>query len=587
MQSTIKVKFSNPHPRRRVILNMGLGPCRTATLAILLWMAGFSPCFGAGQKAGADEAAGLFSRDRLLEVQIELAPSDWDQLRAEHHDLVAALGPSRLEKPPPDPYHIYPATAIINGERLESVGLRKRGFLGSASTVRPSLGIRFDAYDKERRYKGLKRMSLNNNLQDPSQMRQVLAYGLFAKAGLPAPRCSLAKVTVNGQFLGIYTHVEAVDEVFLRRQFGSSKGNLYEGRLSDFRPGWVKTFERKNHKDEPDTSDLNAVVDALALPAAQMLEVLPRLVDVEEYRSFWAVECLIGHWDSYSNGGNNFFVYFPPNSGRMVFIPWGADGVLGIPDPFKEGPVPVSVMAGTQLPHRLYQIPRERAAYRLRLREVLETVWNEDELLAEMERLDKLVRPYLHVPPTRFQASKAQLRAFIHARRAAVESELNGPAPREGLELRKSPCLHPAGRVTADFQAQWREAFDIRSTGPAFVTMTTAQGVSRAMSRAAVHRSDDGRFPEGAVVWFLGGNLWEARVRGGAIMIPAEHFAAGNIPLDGTHALGIFMDAQFLQGRGRRGGLLVGNMHLESAGTTPGALVKGRVEAELYVMDKP
>lgn len=554
----------------------------------MMGMAGALIGAASGRGPARDEAASLFAPDRLLEVQIELAPSDWNQLREEHPDLAAELGPARLEKPPPDPYRLYAATVVIDGTRVTNVAVRKRGFIGSASTVRPSLGIRFDAYDKGLRFHGLKRMSLNNNLQDPSQMRQVLAYRLFAAAGVPAPRCSLARVTVNGRYLGIYSHVEAVDENFLRRQFGSSAGNLYEGRMSDFRPDWIKTFERKNHKDEPGTQDLEAVMGALALPTTEMLQTLPRLVDVEEYRSFWAVECLIGHWDSYSKGGNNFFVYFRPDTKQMVFIPWGADGVLGVPDPFTREPVPVSVMAGTQLPHRLYQVPGERAAYRQRLRELLNTAWNEEALLAEVERLRTLVRPHLHVPPSRFNAAVAQIRAFIQARRTGMELELNGPAPRWPLPLAASPCLWPAGRITSEFQATWRENLDLAATGPAWLTLTTPAGeVSRAPARVAAHRADDGRYPEGVALLFLGGNLWEARVRGGAVMIPQEHFAAGKIAINGTHALGIFMDAQFGQNRPRRGGFLVGTLHLDSAETTPGAIIKGRMEAELYVMDKP
>jgi hypothetical protein len=546
------------------------------------------PGAAAGSAPARDESAFLFASNRLLEVEIEVAPADWNKLREEHHDLVAALGPARLEKEPPDPYHLYPATVRIDGETVAKVGLRKRGFLGSASTVRPSLGIRFDAYDKNQLFKGLKRMSLNNNLQDPSQMRQVLAYRLFAEAGVPAPRCALARVTVNGQYLGVYSHVEAVDEVFLRRRFGSSAGHLYEGRLSDFRPDWIKTFERKNHKNDASTRDLEAIKEALELPVPEMLETLSRLVDLEAFRSFWAMESLLGHWDSYSNGGNNFFVYFRPGNGSMVFIPWGADSVLGIPDPFREGPTPVSVMAGTLLPHRLYEIPGERAAYRERLRELLRSVWNEEALLAEVDRLSRLVRPHLHVPPSRFQASVVQLRAFIRGRRSAMEAELNGPAPRWGLELRKSPCLHPAGRVTAEFETTWRERFDLRALGPAVLTLTTPDGqVTRAQARAAAHRSDDGRYPEGVAVWFVGGNLWEVRLRGGAVMIPPEHFATGRIPLDGTHALGIFLDAPFGQGRQKMGGILVGTLHLDSAATEPGAQIKGRLEAELYVLEKP
>ena len=42
---------------------------------------------------------------------------------------------------------------------------------------------------------------------------------MFEKAGLPAPRCNFARVSMNGEDLGIYVHVEPVKKAFLRDNF--------------------------------------------------------------------------------------------------------------------------------------------------------------------------------------------------------------------------------------------------------------------------------------------------------------------------------------------------------------------------------
>ena len=119
---------------------------------------------------------------------IQIDPADWDALRHEHHDLLAALGPDRLEKPEPKPYKTYPADVTIDGVTVKHVGLRKRGFLGSSSMQRPSLGIRFAEYEDGKSFLGATRMSLNNNLQDPSQVHQAIAYRVFrrGRGGRPA-----------------------------------------------------------------------------------------------------------------------------------------------------------------------------------------------------------------------------------------------------------------------------------------------------------------------------------------------------------------------------------------------------------------
>ena len=74
---------------------------------------------------------------------------------------------------------------------------------------------------------GTRRFTLNNAKQDPSLIRQCLGFALFAQAGVPAPRCNFAHVTVNGHDLGIYANVEEVRKPMLARHFADDDGNLY------------------------------------------------------------------------------------------------------------------------------------------------------------------------------------------------------------------------------------------------------------------------------------------------------------------------------------------------------------------------
>ena len=57
---------------------------------------------------------------------------------------------------------------------------------------------------------GLKQLTLNNNHQDETLISQCLGYSLFRAAGVPAPRCAFAHVTMNGVDLGVYSNVESV-----------------------------------------------------------------------------------------------------------------------------------------------------------------------------------------------------------------------------------------------------------------------------------------------------------------------------------------------------------------------------------------
>src|SRR5690606_12426430 len=96
----------------------------------------------------------------------------------------------------------FPARVTIDGAVIDNVGVRKKGFLGSLLMGRPSLKLRLDELVPGQRHAGLDRLTLNNNRQDGSRIRQCLAYARFRAAGVPAPRCNFARVTVNGESLG-------------------------------------------------------------------------------------------------------------------------------------------------------------------------------------------------------------------------------------------------------------------------------------------------------------------------------------------------------------------------------------------------
>ena len=270
----------------------------------------------------------FFNPNRVVKVQITLAPSDWEKLRNQERDAKAEFSKDRLERPVAKPYTWFSAGVTIDGTQFKNVGIRKRGFFGSADKGRPALNLELNRFVKGPRFAGRSGVKLHNNKQDGSNVWQALAYRLFTTAGVPAPRCNLAHVTVNGTNLGVYSNVEPIDDAFLKRQFGSDQGNLYEAQVSDFRPGWTRTFEKKNNR-AAGREDLDAVVAALQSDDAQLLDRLGRGLDMDVFINFWAMEGLINHWDGFAGDLNNCFVYHAPKSDKLRFIAWGADSTFG------------------------------------------------------------------------------------------------------------------------------------------------------------------------------------------------------------------------------------------------------------------
>lgn len=539
----------------------------------------------AGAAPAGDPPA--FDRDHVLEVRITLDPRDWEALRHEHRDLLASLGPARLERPAPNPYRTYPAEVTLAGETIRGIGLRKRGFIGSSSFQRPSLGLVLNHTEAAARWRGLDRLSLNNNLQDPSQLHQVLTYALFAKAGVPAPRCSLAHVTVNGTSLGIYSHVEPVRAGFLRRQFGSAAGALYEGQLSDFRPGWVKTFEPKEGTP-PDRGDLEEVVRALQRNDADLVEAVGACVDVEAYLSFWAMETLLGLWDSYSNNGNNFFVFCPADRQRFVFIPWGTDAAFGDRDPFTSFVPPESVLARCQLPNRLYRFPSTRDRYRERLRQLLRTVWSEKELLAEVDRWRALIRDRVHVGAEEFKEAHGRLRTFIRDRRAQLEAELNGPPPEWNYPLRSGPCLERIGRVTAEFSVPRQSGWPLNPLTNGTVTLMLEREGSQpewAATGVVAAPATDARHAGCLAVTILALPRGSLKLQLLPLVIQPDCYATNRtLPVDGFSVTSALLEGPILGRDFKLGAIPLGTLRLNAAGPAPGDTVSGLLRAELHRM---
>ena len=404
-----------------------------------------------------------FALDRVLDISIEIDGDDWDTLRHQTRtleDVFAEIEEYGLSRPFSDIYTWFAATVTVDGETHADVGVRKKGFVGSQSDTKPSLKLRFDKYTDGQSLGGvMERMTLNNSVQDPSMVNTCLSYRVFAAAGSPAPRCNFATVSVNGKDLGLYVHVEEIKAPFLAHHFDSAEGNLYEGTVSDFTPTYRGTIEKKNNEDADDWSDIDAVTAALQDPSDAGLEALGEIVDLDRFLSFWATEVLIGHWDGYAGNRNNYWFYREPG-GAFVFIPWGVDGTFHLQDDpnFFDNisDPPPSVLALTAIPNRLYNDPDWRIAYVVRLKEILDAVWDEEELLAAVDEMAAVVQQH-SLPDAAPAAAEdtERVRKFILKRRGEILADLT-PEPPEWPEPDEyAPPPTQSGTLEVAFETTW------------------------------------------------------------------------------------------------------------------------------------
>ncbi|MFO0914115.1 MAG: CotH kinase family protein [Pirellulales bacterium] len=398
----------------------------------------------------------LFDPSHVLRVEIELPAEDWTKLRLQTRSFETVFAESAGNSP----FTYFSGKLTIDGVPCGAVKLRKKGFLGSVDEERPSLKVQLvDADDGQPAPIELKRLTLNNNKQDMGLVSQYLTYELFRKAGLPAPRTSFARVSVNGEDLGIYTHVETIDEPFLRRSFGGDgEGPLYEGTLADFFPSHIEKLEAKS-ESAADKERLRELMEVLQPDRPLDMARLESLVDIDSFLTYWALESLINFWDGYCGNQNNFFVYGNPADHKYYFIPWGADmafsrGGMGF---MMGGGGAESIKANSLLANRLIQDPAIQQRYYDRLRKILEEVWNEEWLLSEMDRQVALVADQLHPAQGQYERGLESMREFITGRRELMEEELARWPVEFPSEPRKPMYMKQVGTASGSFEAQWSE----------------------------------------------------------------------------------------------------------------------------------
>ncbi len=546
--------------------------------------------------APADPAWSFFAPDHVTEVAIEIDPANWDVLRRETRTWGdVAAGAECMSRPFRNQFTWFAASVTVDGIRRDNVRMRKKGFVGSMREDRPALRIKFDAVDPQASLYGLTRLTLNNSYQDPTWIRQCLAYRVFEAADVPASWCNYAHVTVNGQDLGLYVNFESVDQRWIRRHFERDGGDLWEGTLSDFRFGWIGTFEKKGAIEDSeqmtvDRGSLWDVANAVAatVPDSEVRGRLAGVIDFDEFLRFWAVEKILEHWDGYANGANNYFIYRDPADDRFAFVPSGTDWIT-VPDPYEAVHPPVSVYAGAAITNRLYAIPEIRQLYAQTLLHVLDSAFHEDDLLAYIDRMQALATPVLTRAGADLTAqakSAADLRTWIAGRRALLVADLQNGPPEWQQQPMASACILDAGEVEGTFSTTFDPSaspYDDPFRGTATISGTYRNGglsVWRAGASAGYDPNDE--VPRWPVVYLTGYSTSGLSYTIGIRVNPSQFRAGSAGRFDGTYAMA-WMGSwnPWAWQWTYMGSFDSGRMELDAAGLQRGAPVSGRFRAKV------
>ena len=173
-------------------------------------------------KTATEYESVLFNTDSIMTVDIIMDEDEWQDF---------------LDNAANEEY--YRCDVIVNGETFRNVGIRAKGNTSLSNiakddtTDRYSIKIEFDKYVTGQTCHGLDKLILNNSYADSTYMKEALIYDMFAYLSADASLYNYSKLSVNGEYFGLYIALEAVEESFLTRNYGTLDGKLYKPENMD------------------------------------------------------------------------------------------------------------------------------------------------------------------------------------------------------------------------------------------------------------------------------------------------------------------------------------------------------------------
>jgi hypothetical protein len=369
---------------------------------------------------GAPAGAPIFDPQVLHDARLDIDPAAWQALRDNY------LG-----------NQYYAANLTVDGASVLQVGIRSRGE-GSRNEEKPGLKVEFDKYVPSQEFYGYKSLVIDNLTTDTSMLHERLSFLVFEAMGIPAPRNAFARLSVNGQYWGLFALVEPVSKPFLEARLGEKSGTLFDyewvfpydfsWRDSDPSAYLPAPFQPQTNEDKPDVGDgLVEFIEAINYtPEASFVSTMGTWLDVDRFLTHVAVENALTEGDGIAGeqGINNFYLYEYGAKHRFVFIPWDKDST------FRNGAWPLYFnLDKNLLTRRLTADPAKRQLYADAVLRAVTTYVNPRWLTPQLESAYQQIRlaaqadtrkPYTNAE---FEAAVAGVRGVIATREGDVRSQ--------------------------------------------------------------------------------------------------------------------------------------------------------------------
>ncbi len=472
----------------------------------------------------------------LWRIELELTPKAESALR-QHQQQFRGHGQLEVTERPE-----VMLTVREGGRVYTNVAAHLKGAAGSFRPYddTPAFTLNFSKHVKGQRFHGYSKISLNNSVQDPTLINEMLSREIFVAAGVPAPRAHHGTVVVNGRDLGLYVVLEGWGKPFLKEHFEDVSGNLYDGGFVQDIDGELSVVSGEDQLSHPGLERLRAAV--YDEDRTKRWKRLSEALDVDRFVTLLALDMMLCNWDGYAMNRNNWRVFHDRSKDRMVFMPHGLDQLFGMGRRMGVDAT-IEPQARGMVARVLMSTPEARKLYRARVAELNTNVFNPDRLEARIREIAATIRPTLEAyHPGLADAHDrrvADLIARVQARSASITQQLARPS--STLKFAQDGTARPSAWRPAASEAGGAE-FLRRSSPKEVLVVRVRQGEGAGSWRARVNLAEGVYRLEGSarVAGALGAGYAQLRVSGvrggfrdvsGGAWVPLEHTFACEGPI--------------------------------------------------------
>ena len=402
------------------------------------------------------------------------------------------------------PERVYiPASFRWRDTEFSNVAIRYKGNSSSnrQSPFKRSYLIKFDEYDKEARFLGLRRVSLDNGIQFGSLFSEPIVTEILRAEGVVSHRANYAKLFVNGDYQGVYVNVERIDESFMANHLPDPNGSLFkcdEGGpgcnlqfIGDSRTNYKKAFERKARTSKEDADQLIEFIRMINQSSPEdVAERIEAELELDDFLRTMAVLLFAGAFDQLTGWNpHNYYLYRDNERNRWRYLPWDLDvgfsetafGRIKVLEHWHAAwPVPTS---GSENPllERIINNPDLLRRYRHEARRILDEHFHPDRLTKVLDAKYALIQqdlqndPFPHRRATSrheedYDQIVASIKDFVRKRYTAARQQLAEPGERP---KRMHPPQGPSEQLAGKIRQLQEGARRVQRSGGEFAPIET------------------------------------------------------------------------------------------------------------------